>query len=158
MSHLPMRAALALACLLALAAPGLAAGSNAEAERVALSTEQYYSSYGTDPASADRTTRAIAAERYYSSYGSPQSLAKPSAGAGVSQARADSMPGALIAVLLLVAAGIGVVAGRVSTRRRWPGLHGRRAHEPSTARAASGRLSHARTRVQEPARSVEAKH
>jgi hypothetical protein len=132
MSHPPMRVALALACLLALAAPGVAAASNARAEHAALGTEQYYSSYGTDPANADRTSRAIAAERYYSSYGSPQSLAKPSAGARVSQAPADSMPGALIAVLLLVAAGIGVVAGRVSTRRRWPRLHSRRAHEPST--------------------------
>ena len=132
MSHPPMRVALALACLLALAAPAAAAGSNARAERAALGTEQYYSSYGTEPANADETSSAIAAERYYSSYGSPQPLAKPAAGAAATQAPADSTSSALIAVLLLIAAGIGVAAGRVSTRRQWPRLHARRADEPST--------------------------
>ena len=53
MSHPPMRVALALACLLALAVPAAAAGSNARAERAALGTEQYYSSYGTAPANTD---------------------------------------------------------------------------------------------------------
>ena len=132
MSHSPTRVALTLACLLTLAAPAVAVASNARAERAALGTEQYYSSYGTDPANADQTSSAIAAERYYSSYGSPRPLAKPSAGAAATQAPADSMSGALIAVLLLVAAAIGVAAGRVSTRRQWPGLHARRADEPST--------------------------
>jgi type IV secretory pathway VirB2 component (pilin) len=131
MSHPSMRAALALACMVALAVPAAAAGSNPSAERAAVATEQYYSSYGTDPANAHQTRSAIAAERYYSSYGAPQPLAKPSAGAAVSPAPADSMPSALIAVLLVVAAGIGVAAGRVSTRRR-PRLRSHSAHEPST--------------------------
>jgi hypothetical protein len=131
MSHPSMRSALVLACMVALAVPAAAAGSNGRAEHAALGTEHYYSSYGTNPANANQTQRAIAAEHYYSTYASPQPPAEPAAGVAVSQAPAHSMSSTLIAALLLAAAGIGVAAGRISARHR-PRLRSHPTHEPSS--------------------------
>ncbi len=92
-----LRRALVLATVLTLAVPGIAVAQTA----------------GPDPARA-----ALAAERYYGSYGAAQPLAAPTRTAEATPAAGPSWTATALggAVLIVAAAGLGLVAGRASTR------------------------------------------
>ena len=116
-----MRCLLPAAVALALAAPAAATAQQrpANGTRAALATERYYSSYADPPPATDA---ALAAERYYSSYGTPQprvaAINPPPATAagGHGPGWTAAIGGAALA--MLVAAGLGVIAGRATTRPR----------------------------------------
>jgi hypothetical protein len=109
---LPCALALVLTALAWLAAP--AAPAQDAAERAALATERYYSSYG-EPARGERA--ALATERYLSSYGTPQ---PPATASAVTADPGPTWTAAIIvgALLIVTAAGVGVLAGRASVRPR----------------------------------------
>jgi hypothetical protein len=118
-----MRCLLPAAVALALAAPAAAAAAAqqepTDGTRAALATERYYSSYADPPPATDA---ALAAERYYSSYGTPQPRAvaiKPppvTAAGGHGPGWSAAIGGGALA--MLVAAGLGVIAGRATNRPR----------------------------------------
>ena len=69
----------------------------------------------------DRTPRALlATERYYSSYGTPEPLAAPTTPAPAATDGGPSWTAAILgsALLILAAAGLGVLAGRTTMRPR----------------------------------------
>jgi hypothetical protein len=113
--------ALALAALLTLAAPAgvLAQAARPDATRAALATERYYSSYGATAARPDGLRAAQAAERYYASYGTPRPLTAPTTSAQAVTHGGPSWTAAVLAgaVLIVVAAGLGVLAGRAGIVR-----------------------------------------
>jgi hypothetical protein len=117
--------ALAIAALLALVVPAATAqAARPEATSAALATERYYSSYdnGATATRPDAKSTAIATERYLNSYGSPEPLAAPTTPAHAADGgpswTASILGGAL---LIVAAAGFGVLAGRVSMRPRRSG-------------------------------------
>ena len=116
---------LAIAGLLALVVPAaLAQAARPDATGAALATERYYSSYDNGAAATqpDAASAALATERYLSSYGPPEPPAAPTtaapAGDGGPSWTASIFGGAL---LILAAAGLGVLAGRMSMRTRGAG-------------------------------------
>ena len=126
--HRPMlrRArALAIAALLALAVPAAPAqAARSDAQDAALATERYYSSYDDGAAAThpDAQSAALATERYLSSYGPPAPLAAPTTTAPAGDGGPSWTASILGGVLLIVAAaGAGVLAGRVSMRPRRAG-------------------------------------
>jgi hypothetical protein len=119
--HPTVRCLLPVAAVaLALAVPAAATAQQdpADGTRAALVTERYYSSYADAPTASDA---AVAAERYYSSYGTPRPLAANTP--PLATAAGGHGPGWTAAIgagalAMLVAAGLGVLAGRASNRRR----------------------------------------
>jgi hypothetical protein len=111
---------LALAALLALAPAGALASPRDRTPRALLATERYYSSYGATAAPTDPTQGAQAAERYYSSYGRAEPLAAPTTPATAATDGGPSWTAAILgsALLILAAAGLGVLAGRTTMRPR----------------------------------------
>jgi hypothetical protein len=114
---LPRRAlALTVTALVALPAPAaLAQADTRDPTGAALQAERYYNSYG-EP--ADGETAALATERYLSSYGTPQ---PPTT--STSTVTADAGPTWTAAIIIgtlltVIAAGIGILAGRASMRPR----------------------------------------
>ena len=113
--------ALAIAAVLALIVPAaLAQAATKDATSAALATERYYSSYGDGATAAHRA--ALATERYLSSYGTPEPVAAPAAPAPAGDGGPSWTASILGGVLLIAAAaGLGVLAGRVSMRPRRAG-------------------------------------
>jgi len=117
--------ALAIAAVLALVVPAaFAQAARSDATGAALATERYYSSYDNDAAAAQpgAESAALATERYLSSYGTPEPLGAPTttapAGDGGPSWTASIFGGAL---LIVAAAGLGVLAGRMTVRPRGAG-------------------------------------
>ncbi len=113
------RAALALTLTVVCAAAPAALARPADDVRAALATERYYSSFGA-PAEASGEPAALATERYLSSYGTPEPLTASTAPAAAPTGDGPSWTAAIAAsaVLMLGAAGLGLVAGRASVRPR----------------------------------------
>jgi hypothetical protein len=107
----PLCRTLAVA-LVALALPASAfAARAADPGKTARAQERYLSSYGT----TDTTAAALAQERYLGSYGDATPLPRPVAPVTI-QAPSDGpswlLAGIAGALLMLMAAGVGVIAGR----------------------------------------------